>query len=421
MLRPVDARWWERLEDSLEALFWRVWCGLGTAVDHAVTHRRAPSLVWAMLLGVIVAPLVTWLPMLGHRFPKLGLPPYHPATGIDLWSMQTLWAVLLGAVAVFAWRERDYVMALALAWVTVPLFLWGGLGLMVPTHAVLFAAGCLLVLLIRKTDPFSMTTVRRLLVLCGLFQAGYAIQQRVFNYDLLWGPHLWGPELGKLVDRAQPLGTLGTVDALGSFVAITAPLMSPWLLPVAALAVACTKSYTAIAAFLAGVTTLCWIRGARRIVYVWALVALVVGLSAFVTPWKSPDTFWSRLTMLDFGARLAWNNAPVMGFGLGGWSQIIPAAQAHIKFVPSGELWREAHNEIAQWGVETGLVGLALFVAWAVRYRRLFLHRVWGGSAVALAVSSLGFFPFHVVPTALLGLLIVGLGTAEQSPLTSEG
>lgn len=392
--------------------------------------------VWAFVLGgVVIAPLLTWLPMLAQRYPRLWLPKYHPAWGIDAWSMQALWTVLLLLVAAFAWQQRDRWMALALGWITVPIFLWGGT--MNPTHAALFAAGCLLVLLMRTMpaglgatlgarDPGApgsspgagVTLIRRVVIGCGLFQALYAIQQKIVNYDVLWGPLVGG----ELVPYSQPLGTLGTVDALGSFVAICAPLMSPWLLPIAALAVACTKSYTAIAAFLAGMLTLSVIRRARWTTAVWLLVALVIVASVFLAPWKSPDTFWGRLAIVEFGVRVMLQNAPVMGFGLGGWAQLIPQLQAHVKFLPNGELWREAHNEPAQWLVEAGLVGGLLLAGWLWRYRRMFRHPVWGGSLVALAVSSLGFFPFHVVPVALLGLLLVGLGTAEHSPLTmSEG
>jgi hypothetical protein len=52
----------------------------------------------------------------------------------------------------------------------------------------------------------------------------------------------------------------------------------------------------------------------------------------------------------------------------------------------------------------------------------MFAHPLIGPSLAALAVSCASFFTFHVVATAMVGIVLIGLATAEtSSPVLSGG
>ena len=106
---------------------------------------------------------------------------------------------------------------------------------------------------------------------------------------------------------------------------------------------------------------------------------------------------------------------PVTGYGLGGWAARIPNLQIQAQFAPTGELWREAHNEYLQWICEAGLIGLILLSLWLWTHRAMFTHPVYGGSLAALGVNAFTFFPLHVVQLSLVAIILVGLATAPKA------
>jgi hypothetical protein len=365
---------------------------------------------WSALLGAaILAPLVTWLPMLAHRAPWTGLPAYQPAQGIDLWQMQTLWLGLLLCIAALV-AEDDRWLALAVVTAGFTLF-WRGARLD-PTHAVLFALGALGLWSLRRMPLLHAWTVRTVLCILGAFEAIYVIQQSVFQYDVLW--NIWGGARPPII---QPLGTLGTVDAAGAYIAMTAPLMPLWFLPVSIYAVWCSKSLGATAALAVGLGVLV-LRARTRL----ALVALAVGtiplaIIAYYKVWIGTATVAGRLTVQWLGLKHAAATSPILGWGLGGWAQTVPAQQMQQRVLPSGELFREAHSEPIQWACETGVFGLVLLAGWLWTHRAMFAHPTWGASIAAAGVSSAAFFPLHTVSTALVILLLVGLATPARTTL----
>src|SRR3990167_8211528 len=147
--------------------------------------------LWMLpVAGVIVAPLVTWLPMLAHRYPGLGLPPYRPAPdGIDAWSIQVFWGMALLMIAALTW-SRDRWLAAAVALVSLPVLLRGGA--MNVTHSVIFTVGVALLLTVRQVPAASHPAIRWALVWAGSLQALYALAQKWLRVDPLWDPPLWG-------------------------------------------------------------------------------------------------------------------------------------------------------------------------------------------------------------------------------------
>jgi hypothetical protein len=374
--------------------------------------------------GAVLAPLVTFWPMVAYRYPHLGLPAYHAAQGIDFWSSQAFWLVGLGVVAAMIGASDRY-LGLAVAFAGLSIF-WRGLRTD-PTHSVMLALGAVMLVALRRTPVTWHAPIKTMLACLGGFQLLYVLQQWA-GYDLLWGP-LFGGKIDPTKVPVQPLGTLGTVDAAGAYLAITAPLMPWWALPVVAAAVWYGHSAGALGALVAGLSVKVGLRYGWRHPFAIAMYAVGAGGFYWLLKVKSATTIAARLEIWQFVGGAFISDRPdlttstarhLFGLGLGGWAQHVPAAQIQQRVVPYNELWREAHSEPFQWVVETGLVGLVLLCLWLYAHRAMFLHPVWGGSIAALSVNSLTFFPLHVVQIALVALIIVGLATATPLPVLSS-
>jgi O-antigen ligase len=340
--------------------------------------------------------------MLAGRFPALGLPVYPPAQGVDLWSLQAFWLVALGTLAVLV-GASDRWLGLAVAIAGLTIFYRGAA--LDPTHSVNLALGALLLVGLRQAPDAWHQRIRWLLVGIASFEALYAIQQRL-GYDLLWGP-VFG---GTLIASPQMLGTLGTVNAAAGYLAIVAPLMPlPLIVPVA-LVIWLSHSLGAIGALAVGLVV-----RYRAHWSAWVAAALGVAGAAWLFNLRQ-TTRVARLQIWQFALEHWVRTDPVLGYGLGGWGQQVPALQQRLAFAPTPELWAEAHNEPLQWLVETGLVGLLLLICWLWTHRGMFADPIWGGSVAALAADSLTWFPFHIVSMALLGLIVVALASRPKEP-----
>ena len=369
---------------------------------------------WAAALGgAALVPLVTWLPMAAARWPALGLPPYQPAQGIDLWSLQTFWFAAIGAVALLV-GATDRWLGVMLAVVGLTVFLRGAT--MDPTHSVCFVFGALLLAAVRRIPAeWGPPLARVLLIGLGAFQIVYLMQQHM-GYDILWGPLVGGT----LVNPLQPIGTLGGVDAASAYVAILAPLMPLAFLPFAALVVWTGHSLGAIGALVVGLSVralLTWGVSLKRAALI-ALAALAILGPAGVYLHK--QTHVGRVAVWHFAVTRWVTSDPILGYGLGGWNQRVPAQQVKANFMPAKEVWREAHNEPLQWLVETGMVGLLLLGLWLYDHRRMFLDPTWGPSLAALASSMLTFHPMHIVASALVGITLIGLATRTEAPCAAS-
>lgn len=364
---------------------------------------------WAWpVAGVLLAPLVTWLPMPTVHF-GLPLPAYPPAQGIDLWQLHALWFVLFGLVAAIV-GPGDRWLAVALGMAGLTIFLRGAT--MNVMASLMFALGALALWAVRQTPEARVPALLRVLAGCGAFQAVYVLQQKYLAYDFFWGPWFGGVPTPTI----QPLGTLGTVDATSAFIAITSSLMPWWLLPVAFWAVLTSQSMGANAALLVGLAVTYGPRLYRRAP--WSPAVLGAGLAGFVwyflTSVKSTDAVWPRLDIWRAGLVTAYAQSPVFGWGLGGWEL------RRLVYQPTGEYFREAHSEWVQWACEAGLVGLIVLTGWLWRHRAMFTHPRLGGAVTALAVTCGSFFTLHTVATGFLAVVVIGLATAPRAPAFSQ-
>jgi hypothetical protein len=128
--------------------------------------------------------------------------------------------------------------------------------------------------------------------------------------------------------------------------------------------------------------------------------------------WRSSwDSLGARVTVWRLALGWWWREARWLGFGPGSWWEAVPGAQVRAGVYPT-EHFRKAHNEVVQLAFEFGLVGLGLLAGWCWRHRDAVAGHA-GGALVALAIVSLGMFPFHVAQVAAPALVVLGLATAE--------
>src|SRR5207245_5069099 len=328
------------------------------------------------------------------------------------------------------WREGDRWLGMAVGLAGVTVFYRGatlgatldqfGSVTLGPAHTAVFALGAVMLVAIRHVPEHWRPHLASLLAALGAFQVVYVFHQ-LAGYDILWSP-------GVHSTAFQPIGTLGGVDSVSAYIAILAPLMPWWLLVFAIPVVWLGHSLSALLALAVGLSVRALWGGGRHLSngqsvdLTWPLVAAGFGGLAFLSmlylKGLATPAVASRFAVWKFGLKHAAVYDPVLGWGLGGWVNHVPLLQVHEKFLPFGanELWREAHSEPIQWLTECGLIGGILLVGWLWTHRAMFVHPVCGGSVSALAANSLGFFPLHVVPIALVGLIVVGLAT----PATAE-
>src|SRR5438445_4211836 len=350
---------------------------------------------WPLILaGALVAPFVTWLPMLALHAPRLGLPHYPSGQGIGLWWLQAFYLVALGVLGTMIWREGDRWLGMAVGLAGVTVFYRGatlgatldqfGSVTLGPAHTAVFALGAVMLVAIRHVPGHWRPHLARLLAALGAFQVVYVFQQHA-GYDILWSP-------GVHSTAFQPIGTLGGVDSVSAYIAILAPLMPWWLLVFAIPVVWLGDSLSALLALAVGLSVRALWGGGRHLSngqsvdLTWPLVAAGFGGLAFLSmlylKGLATPAVASRFAVWKFGLKHAAVYDPVLGWGLGGWVNHVPLPQVHEKFLPFGanELWREAHSEPIQWLTECGLIGGVLLAGWLLTHRGMFVHPIWGGA-----------------------------------------
>jgi|GEM_PF-1919796 len=200
--------------------------------------------------------------------------------------------------------------------------------------------------------------------------------------------------------------------------------------------IAMTHNTTAIAAAAAGIITYGVLKRTRA-ANVLVLASLLVVLFVIVKldpigRTLNQDPRW-RIWQITTRAI----EPQPWGRGLGSFQEIFPYYVASstdlTKTIQIGAIdgkpilmadvwWNYAHNEYLQAAFEMGYQTLALiilYLAWmgwtVIRCRSCMTDRGRAAAAgmAALAVSCLGWFPFHVVPTALVGAAWIGLMEME--------
>ena len=373
----------------------------------------APKPSLPLIAGAVLAPLVTWLPMLAVWGWRPSLVPIYPSTvaGLVAWQEHVLWAALLGFLAVVASRE-DRWLGVGVGYLAVTVLVRG---------AQIDLQSCILIAIVsvglielRKTGTRARKLAQRALVGVGLFQAGYLMLQ-VAGYDPLWG--VTAQNLGQTMTPYGPIrsvsiiGTLGNAQFAGSLLALTLPLASWWLAPALLLPLVATKSTTALAAAVVGLS----IRWRHRMAW-WATLGFGALAVTGLLVYKSPYSLLLRLGVWEAALEDFLAADPTVwfaGYGLGAWMQRVPQIQMGEPFLRQ-ELFAQAHSDLVQAVYELGLIGAGIAVLWLRSHRGMMLTPIWGGAVAALAVLSLTTFPLHHVALALIGVVVLGFA---QSPI----
>lgn len=144
-----------------------------------------------------------------------------------------------------------------------------------------------------------------------------------------------------------------------------------------------------------------------------------------------------------------YESAP-LGRGIGSYQQIMPyfisgnpgLVQTRNAGAVSGKpvltqdiWWNYAHNEFLQAGFELGMQGLALAIIWVgwigiglfrksefgTRNAEDAAARIRAGiGIIALAIASLGWFPLHVAPLALVGMAWMGVWERRKAEVGDQ-
>jgi hypothetical protein len=243
--------------------------------------------------------------------------------------------------------------------------------------------------------------------IAALIQTQLMVWQH-YRYEPLW---IW-------FDKQEWIrvhGTLGNSMYAGAFVAIAGSMAPVWALPFIFLGVLLSKSATAGLAFS---LALCirWRKHWRYIVPIAISSLMVVMVERTWVTWTWVHraaiwvaAFWEWVAWP--GALWKWTWNILMGAGPGGWIRAWPRVGQEQHY----EIFAQAHSEYVQLIFEGGLVALCLLLGWVWHHRRRMASSEWLPAAVAVAVIAVGFFPFQVSGTAVLGLMVLGMVTREGS------
>lgn len=113
------------------------------------------------------------------------------------------------------------------------------------------------------------------------------------------------------------------------------------------------------------------------------------------------------------------------GLGLGNFYMIFHIHwdkwKATLPFVSRASAWQWAHNDLLQWGYELGAIGFGLLclglwraITLAWEKARTTTGAAWLSAGLALGVTAVLNFPFHLAPSALTGLIILAMWHAPQ-------
>lgn len=243
------------------------------------------------------------------------------------------------------------------------------------------------------------------LLALGVAQSVYGALQFA-HYDPLW----WGWDIPPYY---AVHGTVGNPKFYGALLAMLTPLAPWWLLPVFAFGIVISQSFLAALAATLGVLVrpgLAWRWRALGVLGGAVTVASVLALRG-----PSTDTTYARLNIWALAFR-EWLASDVtwFGFGQGAWYERVPSLQVmHRIGLP--EIFLQAHNEVLQLLFERGVLAVAILVAWVVAHRAQLVRSPYRGAALALAIESLGLFPFRVASVAVTCVVILALVTVEPS------
>lgn len=338
-----------------------------------------------------------WLAVLVPVSTKIGLATSDPGRAYVQTPMVLFLTALLGVVAWWIGTCDPWLGAMT-GWSVLHL-LWQ------PSpkafEAVeMFVLSSVMLLAVRELAPAKRTWVFRGLWLIGGLQVCWVVMQWL-GWDLTWDG------FGAFHETTRPAGTFGNKNYLAAWLAILLPTTPAVLTGLFLLGLLLTTSWLALVASWVGL----WVQypAQWRLWSVWGACAIVGGWALHLAPgasWSARSEVWR--TALDSLTTSDW----LIGHGPGSWITSVQHWTMTRLTSVEGYFWT-AHNDVLQHGFEEGLIGMALLAGWLWAHRRIWSGPM-RGSLAALGVMSLAFFPFHLVTTGLVALVVLGMATHKE-------
>lgn len=223
-------------------------------------------------------------------------------------------------------------------------------------------------------------------------------------------------------------GTLGHSTYAGAYLAITAPLVPRLgLLALFVPGVIASHSLLGAIGLAIGVAVRCrtlqnpalWLMSAGvGVALIWrggtAATRLLWG------EWPALDSLMTRLGLWKL-MFVDWLGAPWMGWGFGAFTERVVGLQMKAQAKPGqtivfqGDIFDVAHNDLAQLVYCGGLVALAILIGFLWAHRALWRTR-YAGAVAALAVVSLGTFPWRMPAVVATAVVTLGLAIGAAEP-----
>lgn len=258
--------------------------------------------------------------------------------------------------------------------------------------------GSIFLVLLREIPRDYLPIAKYVLIGSGCIQVFYAYVQ-MFEYD----PLFFG---FRKVDVYFVHGTLEHHNFLGAFLAMIIPLAPIIILPILFMGLISSASLLSFVAAFGGI--LYNIKSLKYRVFVTTGAALFIVIFFWN---KSRDSFYSRFRI--WGEALAnfdssWFTM-LFGNGLGSWY-----LQKFVDAKDPEQVFFQAHNEYLQLLYETGFIGILFLVWWIYHWRKSLNH----GCIIAIAISAIGIYNFHIPYLAITAILIIAI--AHRSEVTKK-
>jgi hypothetical protein len=351
-----------------------------------------------VLVGLLVAlPLIAAVP-LGSTVARVAV------------TASPLYLYTVGLLVLFAAYigRSDRWLGWFVAWMGVSLLWTPSIAAFETAETVIMTA--LAVVIFRTLPESQHGLVVSVLVATGLFQVVDGVQQWL-GYDMLWHG------LKPITPIPAIFGTTGNPNYYGVFLAMIAPLAPWWAVPFFLLGIVLAHSILGMVAVAVG---LVWRVRDNPVLVMGMGIAAVVGVStvALLKGSAPLSGAYHRLSVWQLALdNLTWRGW-LVGAGPGTWAQHVPGLQQMKQLYPN-EVFLQGHNEWLQLLYENGLIAVGLLGGWLWSQRAWFTSP-YGGAMLAVLVTSLGMFGFRLAMTGCVGIVIIGLATANRRLTTGD-
>lgn len=315
-------------------------------------------------------------------------------------------AGMCGMLSLWVMAQDGWLGALA-AWFSLML-LWHPHGMEFESVVMLVFGGVALVLL-RDLSAAQRDRLLRWLVYGGMGQVAVLLLQWA-GWDLTWqGLVPLGISDGSV---PKPAGTFGNKDYLGMYLAMLTPLAPRWALPVLGLGTVLTTSVGAVLALTVGLMLRVPAhRGAITLAGLFGVAGMALLHKGFwFTVFMRLDLWWASLASLT-------PLTVLIGHGPASWLHDVGTFPIH-QWTQLEGFAAMAHNEVVQLFYEGGLVAVTCLAGWLWAHRALW-RSPYAGGVGALAVVALTLFPFHLVTTGMVALVVLAGATTTQGGVTT--